>query len=242
MERDIPSNTLSQYEKGRREPNMETLKKIAQYFKVSTDYIIGLSDNIHCPNCGFSYNPLNSSENKEHAKIHSRYLSLKENIGFLYSANSSNNERVNSEIFLRNGNLPDEGQAFHVETLLKADYSDYARNKKYDVDISYKDFCSKAINNGAYLDLISDNAKKILFATYSTTPDTISTKQGACDIKKDLDTLMEKLSISENGSVVYDGENLSPEAVDLFRDELEIALKRLKIINNSKYNPDNDIK
>ena len=53
---------------------------------------------------------------------------------------------------------------------------------------------------------------------------------------------MEKLSISENGSVVYDGENLSPEAVDLFRDELEIALKRLKIINNSKYNPDNDIK
>ena len=35
----------------------------------------------------------------------------------------------------------------------------------------------------------------------------------------------------------YDGEDLSDESIELFRDELEIALKRLKLINKEKYNP-----
>lgn len=57
------------------------------------------------------------------------------------------------------------------------------------------------------------------------------------DITKDLDSIMEKLSSKEYGPAAYDGEELSPEAADLFRDELEIALKRLKLINKEKYNP-----
>lgn len=57
------------------------------------------------------------------------------------------------------------------------------------------------------------------------------------DIKKDLDSIMEKLSTGEAGPASYDGEDLDPEAAELFRDELEIALRRLKIINKEKYTP-----
>ena len=57
------------------------------------------------------------------------------------------------------------------------------------------------------------------------------------DIKKDLDSIMNKLQSGENGQASYDGEDLSPEATELFRDELEIALKRLKIMNKEKYTP-----
>lgn len=57
------------------------------------------------------------------------------------------------------------------------------------------------------------------------------------DIKKDLDSIIERLSNNEYGPATYDGEDLSPEAVELFKDELEIALKRLKLINKAKYNP-----
>ena len=57
------------------------------------------------------------------------------------------------------------------------------------------------------------------------------------DIAKDLDNIMEKLTSGENGSASYNGEELSPEAAELFRDELEIALKRLKLINKGKYTP-----
>lgn len=57
------------------------------------------------------------------------------------------------------------------------------------------------------------------------------------DIKKDLDNIMEKLKPGEDGPASYNGEELDPEAAELFRDELEIALRRLKIINKEKYTP-----
>lgn len=57
------------------------------------------------------------------------------------------------------------------------------------------------------------------------------------DIAKDLENIMNKLTNGEAGPAAYDGEELSPEAAELFRDELEIALRRLKLINKEKYNP-----
>lgn len=57
------------------------------------------------------------------------------------------------------------------------------------------------------------------------------------DIAKDLNNIMSKLTAGEDGPANYDGEELSPEAAELFREELEIALKRLKIINKEKYTP-----
>lgn len=57
------------------------------------------------------------------------------------------------------------------------------------------------------------------------------------DIAKDLGKIMQKLQNGDAGPASYDGEELSPEAAELFRDELEIALKRLKLINKEKYNP-----
>lgn len=57
------------------------------------------------------------------------------------------------------------------------------------------------------------------------------------DIAKDVNNIMKKLSSGESGPATYNGEELDPEASELFRDELEIALRRLKIINKKKYTP-----
>lgn len=57
------------------------------------------------------------------------------------------------------------------------------------------------------------------------------------DIAKDLDRVMEKLIAGEDGPASYNGQELDPEAAELFRDELEIALRRLKLINKEKYTP-----
>ena len=54
---------------------------------------------------------------------------------------------------------------------------------------------------------------------------------------KDVNNIMEKLTSGEDGPASYNGDPLSPESAELFREELEIALKRLKIINKEKYNP-----
>ena len=57
------------------------------------------------------------------------------------------------------------------------------------------------------------------------------------DIAKDLDSIMEKLSTGESGPASYNGEELDPESAEIFRDELEIALRRIKIINKEKNTP-----
>ena len=57
------------------------------------------------------------------------------------------------------------------------------------------------------------------------------------DIAKDLNNIMAKLSSGEDGPAAYNGEELDPEAAELFKEELEIALRRLKLINKEKYTP-----
>ncbi|TRZ35856.1 XRE family transcriptional regulator [Niallia circulans] len=42
----VKNNTLSGYESGNREPDSETLTKLADFYEVSTDYLHGRSDNI----------------------------------------------------------------------------------------------------------------------------------------------------------------------------------------------------
>ena len=40
----IKQNTYSQYENGQRQLPVEILIKLSEYYKVSTDYILGLTD------------------------------------------------------------------------------------------------------------------------------------------------------------------------------------------------------
>lgn len=41
----VSEGAVSQYENGKRQPDYETLKKIADFFNVSTDYLLGRADN-----------------------------------------------------------------------------------------------------------------------------------------------------------------------------------------------------
>lgn len=57
------------------------------------------------------------------------------------------------------------------------------------------------------------------------------------DIKKDLDSLREKLENKEFGPAAYDGEDIPDEDVDLFLGQVELMLRRLKAKNKAKYTP-----
>lgn len=68
------------------------------------------------------------------------------------------------------------------------------------------------------------------------------TEKDEKDITKDVDNLMRKLTASEDGPALYDGSPISIESMEMFRDELEISLRRLKLINKEKYNPNKNKK
>lgn len=62
------------------------------------------------------------------------------------------------------------------------------------------------------------------------------------DIKKDLDSLREKLSNRELGPAAYDGQEIPDEDIDLFLGQVELMLRRVKIKNKEKYNPNKNKK
>ena len=43
----LARNTICQYESGNRVPDVDTLVKIAQYFNVSVDYLLGITDSLY---------------------------------------------------------------------------------------------------------------------------------------------------------------------------------------------------
>ena len=68
------------------------------------------------------------------------------------------------------------------------------------------------------------------------------TRRDERDIKKDLDSLVEKLSSKQYGPAAYDGEEIPEEDIELFAGQLELMLRRLKKINKVKYNPNKNKK
>lgn len=61
----IPQNTYSQYENNKREPDNETLSRIADYFHVTTDYLLGRTDEVSNAPSTFAFH---ETENKSPSK------------------------------------------------------------------------------------------------------------------------------------------------------------------------------
>ena len=57
------------------------------------------------------------------------------------------------------------------------------------------------------------------------------------DIKKDLDSIMEKIETGEDSPLYYNGDEVDKESMELLRDAIGMSLRHLKIINKEKYNP-----
>lgn len=91
----------------------------------------------------------------------------------------------------------------------------------------------RAVKIANYLNI---DVKNILDASLEANSSELTAKD-EYDIAKDVNNIMNKLTSGEDGPASFDGEPLSPESAELFREELQIALKRLKIINKEKYNP-----
>ena len=61
------------------------------------------------------------------------------------------------------------------------------------------------------------------------------TQKDERDIAKDLESIMEKLTNSEDGPLSYNGEEIPESTQQLLRDALDLGLRQLKIINKEKY-------
>ena len=231
----LGNGTISRWKNS--SPNTDKLSKVADELRVSIDYLLGKTEKVLCKDCGLLYDPISELDTLTHASEHKRWQDAVEKYGFCWSYNKSFTERLRAELFLKSHLSEDEVNYMHIITLLKADFSDYLRNNNYHVDIDFNTFCSKKLLAKEYSDLVSESTYKQLLSIYNV--DHINDNQTAekldeYDISLDLKNILAKLSSKDSVTVNYDGEIIDPEIAKLFNDELEIAIRRLKMMNKEK--------
>lgn len=61
----LATNTISRYETGKREPKLETCQKLADFFKVPTEYLMGITND----RVTLTFNDLNPAEEDAYKRI-----------------------------------------------------------------------------------------------------------------------------------------------------------------------------
>lgn len=72
--------------------------------------------------------------------------------------------------------------------------------------------------------------------------DTELTAKDERDIARDLENLMTKLRNGEDGPASFEGTDIPEADQELFAGQIELMLRRLKVINKEKYNPNKNKK
>lgn len=146
LELGIPSNTLSQYENSKREPNNEMLGRIANYFNVTTDYLLGRDSWVRCPICHKTYDPLNIYDSEAHKSFHDRFLKAEDKYGKLIPYQEASDLRNHSikKYTNHSSSLSERIEAYG--DYLKYDYLIYIMNNSLDLSLEdFETYCKKDI-------------------------------------------------------------------------------------------------
>lgn len=217
----IPSNTLSQYENEKREPNLEILQKLSDFFNVSTDYLIGKSNFTTCPICGFSDDPLWEPTRKEHEQFHKKYLKVKEKYPFFMNYGKASALRENSIYAFRNpqNSMNERLKAFD-EYLLSA-FSLEISKCNYDIEhLDYEQFCKIEVSTLEPDWIISEEFIDKLSEKYGIDKNFLNGNEQILARVSNNDQLMRIISYTEK---------LNPEMLDA----LELQVKAW-VENNTK--------
>lgn len=255
----VSTATLTSWKQGKYTPKDDKLQKIAKFLGVTLEYLKGIDDYEEvCPICQKRYSPNDPVQVEEHNKYHDRYLNATHKYGELLFFKEREALKRSSYEIINDESSDDIELIAAYENLYKAYF--YRSVEYSNFSIFHPDFnkyISMILNQDYFIHNMRESVKKSLIEKYGTSPglaegetdcdihepkETVLTPKDERDIKKDIDSILEKLSSKEYGPAAYDGEELSEESAALFKDELEIALRRLKLINKEKYNPNKNKK
>jgi transcriptional regulator with XRE-family HTH domain len=161
----IPANTFNQYENGKREPDYETLKKVADYFHVPVDFLLGQTDEISCNECGFFYSPL--TQNDEHEKYHSKWKKAVDKFGFCWDYREADNLRLKCIKIINDKKSTEKEIIDSFDDFLRAEFSLSLRNSGFDLShVSFDEFCSIYLGKWESKDAVSEVVYQKLIDKY----------------------------------------------------------------------------
>lgn len=138
--------TISNWKNGKYVPKDDKMQSIADVLDVSLDFLIGKTDLIMCPVCGFGDNPLSEQSRKEHELFHQRFLKIKEKYPFFMTFSEANIERTDRISEFRNPQKTLNGKIEAFEKYLEADFSLKIHQNNFNIEsLDYKSFCQTEV-------------------------------------------------------------------------------------------------
>lgn len=127
----VSQGSIGNWESGIREPNFATVEKIANYFNVSVDYIMGRET--PCPICGLDYVPNIPSEEEQHNIIHEKCLKAIEKFGFFWTGIERARKKETAYNALNDNSTSLEQKVHAAEDLCKTYFSRCLESWQFDV-------------------------------------------------------------------------------------------------------------
>jgi len=155
----ISTATLSDWKKGRSVPKNDKLQKIASYFNVPLEFLLGKSGLVDCPECGLSYVPSDISDCKEHETYHQQYLAAAKHYGFFYPGSLTEVEKNKNLNAAVNYDLDFEKRVNAWIEVIRAYFSRSLQGNNYELNHPQFDvFASMLLNTDSFKKRISDDA------------------------------------------------------------------------------------
>lgn len=241
----------------------ERIYEISLYFNVRMEDLMprdNSEDVIRtCPDCGITYDCSDKESMNSHKKEHLLWEKAYNKFGELHC-----DYYINELIKAKNRNIRDNinnSLSVRCEAEMKVLRCLFSRSVQYNNynlnHCIFDEYVAMMMYGKCYRAQIGEEIYHEIVKKYGTMPGIEDgksiyivpkerksklTSRDKRDISKDIDSIMEKLSLKEYGPAAYKGEELSEESAILFKKELEIALERLKLINKEKYNPNKNKK
>lgn len=196
-------------------PTPDRLQKIADYFGVTIDFLMGKTDKNTCSVCGFSYNLLSDESRKEHEIFHQKFLKIKEKYPFFMPFNEANIEKTDKIFEFRNPQKTLEGKIDAFDKYLEAAFSLEICQNNYNIDhLNYEKFCKVEVGTLEPDYAISDEFIDALIEKYGVDKSYIAGNEQLLSRIRNNSQLMRILKYAEM---------LSPKLLDA----LEIQTKAL---------------
>lgn len=204
----ITRASLSHYEKNRREPDYETLQKLADFFDVSTDYLLGRTDE---PQGKWRPASMDFTENEHRAEVFSNKLK-----GLLekHSCDISQvADYCNVETEYLKDLIDNPSYNHSLEAIVLVDLANF-----FNVPEKY---------------FYTDNDNTLNRSSNNNLPEL--TAKDEKDIAKKLESILE--SMDSDTGLAFDGEPMDEETRDLVRAAIESNLQLTKQLAKKKFTP-----
>ncbi len=125
----------------------DRLKQIAEYLGVTVNYLLGNTDLVMCPICGFGNNPLSEHSELEHLEFHQKFLNLKQKYPFLMNYSDSKKNQLIAIEELRTHHNPEKRADIFMK-YFQALYSQELQMNGYEeiYGMSFNSLCERQID------------------------------------------------------------------------------------------------